>query len=246
MKGIDNIYVHEAKNDIRQMIQEVLSIIESIKQNHPTVEPQDIAIVFFDGNKDNYALADMLAAPSAPGEYKLHIKSKDKQSEKIITIIVESAKDYPTIQFNDNTNRFVYTGEPIMPSITVRYKGKIIDSELYNIYCSDRYYNKSNIYGYNNNNFMPIDADLYNIHVQFDPELTSFTESISAEFQIREAHYIETCPRILLSDTFYICDNKIKVPQIEKVSILVGSSLEIEILQLGIIFMGILLIFSIL
>ena len=56
--NVENISVHEAENNIPQ---KVLSIIEEIRGDHPTVCPQDVAIVFLDGNKSNYELADILS-----------------------------------------------------------------------------------------------------------------------------------------------------------------------------------------
>ena len=55
---VENICVHEATNNISQ---KVLSIIAKIRCDHPTVCPQDVAIVFLDGNKGNYELADILS-----------------------------------------------------------------------------------------------------------------------------------------------------------------------------------------
>ena len=59
-EGVESICVFDANDHIEK---KVLSIIDTIKSKHPTVEPQDIAIVFLEGkNNDNYTLADILAA----------------------------------------------------------------------------------------------------------------------------------------------------------------------------------------
>lgn len=58
-EGIDSICVYDTNDDI---LKKVVYTIDTIKEKHPTVEPQDIAIVFLEGYKnDNYTLADTIA-----------------------------------------------------------------------------------------------------------------------------------------------------------------------------------------
>lgn len=48
-------------SDSEELEEAILSIIDSIRHDHPTVHPGDIAVVFLEGSKANYALADSLA-----------------------------------------------------------------------------------------------------------------------------------------------------------------------------------------
>lgn len=53
--------IEVVSSDIEKMEKTIISIIDSIRSNHPTVHPGDIAVVFLEGVKANYTLADSLS-----------------------------------------------------------------------------------------------------------------------------------------------------------------------------------------
>lgn len=53
--------IEVVSNDNEEMEDTIISIIDSIRDNHPTVHPGDIAVVFLEGVRANYTLADSLA-----------------------------------------------------------------------------------------------------------------------------------------------------------------------------------------
>ena len=60
IESVDVSSIYLKASNLDSFMDEIIACIDEIKQNNETVKPEDIAVVFLNNNKSNYALADRL------------------------------------------------------------------------------------------------------------------------------------------------------------------------------------------
>lgn len=59
--GLKSIEIAPCSSGISNVAKKIIEVIDIIRQDHPSVEPEDIAIAFLGDSNDNYTLADLLS-----------------------------------------------------------------------------------------------------------------------------------------------------------------------------------------
>ena len=81
-KTTPSMKIVKVNNEIKNSEREILDIIKLIKDKNPTVQAQDIGIIFFSSDKNNYTLADRLEI-TVPKEFGWHVNKAYESKEKI-------------------------------------------------------------------------------------------------------------------------------------------------------------------
>ena len=120
---------------------------------------------------------------------------------------------------------YKYTGNNIIPSFEVSYKGEIIDKSTYCAYIVKADSKGGNDIGnyhsylYTNNDFAPVEPGLYYLNVLYDPDPTvsPFIGRTTAKFEIKEPKTLN--PMVTLSETELLYDGNTKLPKIKSVNL---------------------------
>lgn len=81
-KTTPSMQITKVNNEIGNSEKQIIDIINSIKENNPTVQAQDIGIIFFSSDKGNYTLADRLEL-SIPKKFGWEVNKAYETKEKI-------------------------------------------------------------------------------------------------------------------------------------------------------------------
>ncbi|EKS7812716.1 DEAD/DEAH box helicase [Edwardsiella piscicida] len=81
-KKTPSMQLVKTDSEIAHSEQQILSIIEDIKKKNPTVQPQDIGIIFFNSDRNSYNLADRLEV-KIPKKFGWSVNKAYESKEKV-------------------------------------------------------------------------------------------------------------------------------------------------------------------